>query len=208
MEHRKKYKKGRTYKRKENRNKNKRHNRKKTVNKQPKEHDNSIDPNIELPLENKWTLWLHKKDNRNWGRDSFHKIYDITTVQNFWQVYNNVIFDTELLFLMKNDIFPLWEDPQNASGGTWSMKIPRQSANEIWTNICLLLIGETMSLDMDHINGISIRPKFSNSIIKLWTNTKLDTFNKHYNMNELTQILGNDYEFDDVHFIKFNDDDG
>lgn len=169
-----------------------------------------IDPKKILPLENKWTLWFHKKDNREWGQHSFIKIYEITTVQNFWQVYNNIpIFDTELFFLMKNDVFPRWEDPNNCDGGTWNIKICRNYANDIWINLCLLLIGETMSKQMETINGISIRPKFANSIIKIWVNyNEVESGNKsfinNYNMPEFRDILGKDFDCNQINFTKFS----
>lgn len=144
------------------------------------------------PLNNKWTLWLHNKNERSWKPESFIKIYDIYTVEDFWNVYNNIrTFCTEIFFLMRDDIFPLWETPENVNGGTWNIIVPRKTANKIWIELSCLTIGMTLlNKHFNSINGISIRPKFSNSIIKIWTKDIKTTINS-FNCEELNNVLGN-----------------
>jgi len=104
---------------------------------------------------------------------------------------------------MKEDIFPLWEKPENLSGGTWSLQINRNSAERIWTHLTTLIIGRTLCENMDNINGISIRPKFKYSVIKIWLNNIPNAkFLDLYNASELISILGNDYDFNKIKFIK------
>ena len=56
---------------------------------------------------------------------------------------------------------------------------------------------------MDNINGISIRPKFKYSVIKIWLNDIPNAkFLDLYNASELISILGNDYDFNKIKFIK------
>lgn len=162
-----------------------------------------------LKLENTWTLWFHQKNNREWNHESFTKIYTISTVQDFWRVYNNISnFDKELFFLMKGDIFPLWEEPENRNGGTWNISVPRKKGVEMWIDLCLLLVGETFCTNFNnghHINGISIRPKFSNSLIKIWmgVNDMSIPIEKKYNIKEIAEILPENYNMKNIIFNKY-----
>lgn len=176
---------------------------KKEYRKKPNKRKYHFDPNIILPLENSWTLWYHNKDNTLWGEDSFVKINTFNTVQGFWRLFNNIKFTDQCFFLMKENIFPLWEKPENASGGTWSLQINRNSADKIWTHLVLLIIGRTLAKNMDDINGISIRPKFKFSVIKIWLNNIPNSkFLDLYNKKEIKSILGKDYEYHRIKFIK------
>ena len=154
-----------------------------------------MDPK-KLTLENKWTLWFHSKNNRNWDKESYTKICEIYTVNDFWQIFNHIKnFTTEMYFLMKDDIFPMWECDDNKNGGAWTFDFDRNYGHDIWVNISLLLIGGTLSFDnYDDINGISIKPKYSSSIVKVWTKSiNNSSCDDYFNIDELQNIFD---EFD------------
>lgn len=163
-----------------------------------------IDITIEYPLEHTWVLWLHLKNNRDWSRDSFIEISKIKTIQNFWRVYNNIRFDNEIYFLMKEGVFPLWETEENKNGGTWSMSILRNISNDFWLNLSMLLVGLTLSNNYEDINGISIRPKFSNSIVKIWTKSKKskDKFDLFFDMKKILEYGNIKFNIDGLKFIE------
>lgn len=148
---------------------------------------------IKLPLNTNWILWCHRKTERNWDISTFIKIYTITTVQDFWHVYNNIIsFDNEIFFLMREGISPTWNTPENRNGGKWNIYVNRKKANEIWRDLSLLSVGETLKMNCTiPINGIAIRPKFHQSIIKIMTKQKETDINwkKEYNHSELNKIF-------------------
>ena len=61
------------------------------------------------------TLWHHDPKDTNWTLDSRNKLYQIKNIDDFWCIYNSL--NTEclkynMLFLMKNDIKPLWRMSQ------------------------------------------------------------------------------------------------
>lgn len=143
-----------------------------------------------IEFENKWTLWYHEKNNRNWDKLSYTKIFEIKTIKDLWGVYNNINnFDAQLYFLMKNDIFPLWEDTNNRSGGCWNFVIPRGISKDVWKNLSLLLVGLTINKknSNDGICGISIHPRREETFIKIWTN-KPESNLEEYNIPELKKI--------------------
>ncbi len=75
-----------------------------------------------------------------------------------------------MLFLMRENIKPIWEDENNKDGGCFSYKINNKNVSDIWKKLSCLLVGESlinerMSLK---INGITISPKKHFCIIKIW----------------------------------------
>lgn len=173
-------------------------------------YDPKFDPYKIIPLENSWTLWYHDKDNIEWDPSTFTKLNSFNTIQDFWRLYNNIRFIDQCFFLMKGNIFPRWEAPENSIGGTWSINISRNQAADIWLGMSMLLTGETLSKYMGHINGISIRPKFRVSVFKIWTNNVpvrnnkfLENFKQWYNMSEINDVLGKSNNYlRGVKFIK------
>tara|TARA_A100001015_G_C14649078_1_gene578469 strand:- start:325 stop:705 length:381 start_codon:yes stop_codon:yes gene_type:complete len=78
-----------------------------------------------------------------------------------------------MIFVMKNNIKPIWEDTENAKGGCFSYKISLENVYDVWKKLNYYLLGETLIEDIDvlkSINGISISPKKNYCIIKLWIN--------------------------------------
>jgi len=72
---------------------------------------------------------------------------------------------------MKKGIVPVWEDPANRQGGCFSYKIANKSVYSIWKELTYLLVGESLSTNKDfvkQITGITISPKKSFCIIKIW----------------------------------------
>ena len=68
----------------------------------------------------------------------------------------------------------MWEDKNNKNGGFWSFKVEKELAEKIWLELSIYLISEKLCVnekDNNIINGISISPKKSFCIIKIWNNT-------------------------------------
>ena len=100
-----------------------------------------------------WTLYFHHPSDNNWDIESYKKIMEIHSPRDFWNVLDylqNDIIENSMLFFMKGNIPPLWEDSRNIEGGSWSFKIYKKNSNMI--------------------TGLTISPKRSFSIIKIWNN--------------------------------------
>jgi hypothetical protein len=127
-------------------------------------------------LNTKWILWFHNPLDNNWNIDSYINIATITSIEDFWGIYNNIdskIIENGMLFLMRDKIEPLWEHTENINGGSWSFKIPKENIKSIWDEISINLCIENVSNnDKNIINGISISPKKKFSILKIWNKNK------------------------------------
>jgi len=76
-----------------------------------------------------------------------------------------------MLFIMKEGIIPVWEDLNNRNGGCFSYKISNKTVYTIWKELTFMLTGNVLSANrpfVDSINGITISPKKSFCIIKIW----------------------------------------
>ena len=72
---------------------------------------------------------------------------------------------------MRQNIKPMWEDPNNKAGGCFSFKVVNKNVPEVWKSVSYLLTGETLSSEQpfqSNITGITISPKKSFCILKIW----------------------------------------
>ena len=96
-----------------------------------------------------------------------------------------------MFFLMRNEIFPLWDSEENKDGSSFSFKILKNDFKKYWNNLSIMVLSETFLKEehidkWDNINGLSISPKKNFCIIKIWLKTKdlfnNDNINKYFNM--------------------------
>ncbi len=126
-----------------------------------------------MKLNNKWTLWNHDQSN-NWDITSYKKLFSFNTLDSAITFNENIhpnIIKKSMIFLMKDDIQPIWEDKLNINGGCFSYKINEEIVVNIWKKLVYYLIGMTISNNeniLNNINGISISPKKNFAIIKIW----------------------------------------
>jgi hypothetical protein len=138
-------------------------------------------------LQNKWNIWLHNQKD-NWKIDGYKKIFTIDSINDYWLFNNNIYMISGIkdslnnlqIYMMKNDIKPIWEDTYNRNGGCWSIKINNIDAYDVWVNLGIYMIGETLLNENinQSINGLSFSQKNNtSSIIKIWlSNSKNVSF--------------------------------
>ena len=130
-------------------------------------------------LRGRWVLWAHLPNVDKWSLDSYIKLLTLTTVEEsiaIMEALPTVVIETCMLFLMREGITPIWEDPRNASGGCFSYKVMDGSGiSRAWKEMCYSACGETLSEREprfnDIVNGITISRKKTFCIIKIWTST-------------------------------------
>jgi hypothetical protein len=129
-------------------------------------------------LHDKWNLYYHLPNDNNWELSSYNIIMDyIDSVEKVISLNDSIhenIIKNCMLFVMRNGITPMWEDPQNRNGGCFSYKVANKLVPDVWKNLFCLLCGESLCIDKlhsSHVNGITISPKKNFCIIKIWLNT-------------------------------------
>jgi hypothetical protein len=132
-------------------------------------------------LKNKWTLWYHSINNKSWTNDSYVKVIELRTLLDY-KLLENIFrinhLQNGMFFIMKNEIFPTWEDPNNRLGGCISFKYDNNILKE-FLKLLLLCITNNLSTkeNINEINGLSIAPKKEFNIVKIWTKN----YDKKYN---------------------------
>ena len=140
-------------------------------------------------LNTPWTLWFHKYNDEKWDLNSYTKLCSFDTVEQFVSVLHllkPIHIQHGMLFMMREDIQPLWESEDNKDGGCFSFKIYKQDLPVAWKTITTKLVNESILKDNEKynlINGISISPKKTYSIIKLWL--RGDTINDFKELNSI-----------------------
>ena len=125
-------------------------------------------------LDNSFTLWLHNIFDNDWSINGYKKIYTFNTLEDAIRLIENIdneLIEKTMLFLMKNNIKPIWEDEKNYNGGCFSYKINNSNVAQIWKIMNYKLIGNTINEDeniINNITGLSISPKKTYCIIKIW----------------------------------------
>lgn len=124
-------------------------------------------------LNDVWTVYFHDPSDPNWTLDSYRRLGDIATVADFWKLQLTIApwVTTGMFFVMREHVFPCWDDKSNIEGGCVSIKVPEQSAASVWELLVKRALGETLMsvpAQWDLLNGLSISPKRGFCIIKVW----------------------------------------
>jgi hypothetical protein len=131
----------------------------------------------------KWCLWYHH-DPQQWSITSYKKLCTMSTIQDFWMIIDTLKSHPTLLmehlYIMREGVAPIWEDPKNRNGGCWSIKVDLRDSFTVLTKILAYVMGETSMIGTEgnnlsgHIMGVSFCCKNSfNAIIQIWNDDKL-----------------------------------
>lgn len=129
------------------------------------------------PLQSKWTLWLHKNDAK-WAKKDYLNVVSFDNIETFWGIYNNhPNLSVGTFYLMKDDIFPSWEDKKNKNGGRWSFIVRKHKVYQIWEELSMGIVGGYLLDDIGLINGMEVQsnPRHGSGVIKIWINSKVET---------------------------------
>ena len=118
---------------------------------------------VKHPLQNAWTLWFFKNDKSRTWEENQRPIITVTTVEDFWSLYNHIEVASRLppgadYSLFKEGIFPDWEDPRNQDGGRWILSLDKRQKEKFldsyWLEIIFYLIGEHGDQDAFQVRSV------------------------------------------------------
>eukprot|EP01083_Nonionella_stella_P081639 225006_1 len=119
--------------------------------------------------------------------NSIKQIAKVSTVEDFWLIYNhlqrpNNLPTTTDYHFFRDGIKPTWEDPSNAKGGKWIVRLRKGLASRYWEEIVLALIGcQFPGIPYNEVCGAVVSIRYSEDIVSVWNRTANDT--------EITQRL-------------------
>jgi hypothetical protein len=146
--------------------------------------ENNLD---DIRMDNYFKVLGHHNDDKSWDFNSYYNIACLKTWGDMGSFFNSILvakgecnyadFD---LFVMKNEISPMWEDKENRSGSICSIKVDSlEDGFRIFKNLVIHMGNNTLlkfnPSTWNTVNGISFSSKkLDNSaqtyciIIKIW----------------------------------------
>jgi hypothetical protein len=128
-----------------------------------------------MELNDVWSYYFHDPNDEDWTLESYIKLGDVSCIDDFWNVHTLLKdhIHMGMFFIMRDYIFPCWDDEHNKDGGCMSIKVLKQDMVKFWEELSMLVLGETiLSTEKrglwNHINGISTSPKKHFCIVKIW----------------------------------------
>jgi hypothetical protein len=126
-------------------------------------------------LNDKWNLYYHLPHDKSWELSSYSyimsNIESVESVAALNEIIHDNIIRNCMLFVMRDGITPMWEDPRNRNGGCFSYKVSNKCVPEVWRSLFSALCCESLCCEASHnklLNGITISPKKNFCIIKIW----------------------------------------
>ena len=99
------------------------------------------------PFQYAWTFYhdKHSDSTHYEGRLTVMQ-ENIITVKTFWEVFNGFPLSglkmKDSVHLFKRGVKPVWEDPRNLKGGSWTFRVPKDKSDKFWQEIALMVVGE------------------------------------------------------------------
>lgn len=114
--------------------------------------------------------------------DSIKKLASFSTVEEFWSVYSHLHRPNDLpssinYHLFREGIAPMWEDPTNAAGGKWMLRLKKGMSSRVWEDVLLAVVGDAFHVG-DEICGVVLVTKNGEDVLSVW--------NKHAHAKDLT----------------------
>ena len=129
-------------------------------------------------LHNPWVIYAHDKSDRDFSlKTSYKKVFTMTYIEDFWLFFNNFRdFSRHQFYIMRKDIPPIYECPENRDGGAWSYIIrherdaDKHKVADTLIQTTIRMIGETLIERQfhDQITGLYLNPKPNRSNLKIW----------------------------------------
>ena len=100
-----------------------------------------------LFLNDLWSLYFHDPSDTDWNMKSYKRLANISSVEEFWQHHDCYIEKVHqgMFFIMREHIFPCWDDPNNINGGCLSIKVLKENMKVFWEDICIKMMGESLA---------------------------------------------------------------
>jgi len=146
--------------------------------------------NDKLPesiIDNYFRVLAHHNDDKSWDYNSYHNITTFKKwgdIGTFFNTLNNISGECSYtdfdIFIMKNEISPMWEDMENRNGSICSIKIDSlPDGYNVFKSLTINMANNTLlkfnPSNWNTINGISFSSKKLDSvaetfciIVKIW----------------------------------------
>jgi hypothetical protein len=127
-----------------------------------------------------WTLYFHEPEDKSWTPESYKRISLIDS----WELLGCILRElgptktvNGMMFAMRGDTSPLWENKANIRGGSYCLKVSRKAAADVFQRYLIAAALGLASSEENPVVGVTMSPKKGFCIIKLW-NANAKTFHR------------------------------
>lgn len=112
-------------------------------------HQNIIGKLRPLPFQYHWTVWYDKySDSRSYVNRLYVLHEDVADIATFYRVYNNYPWEQvrlrDTVHIFRMGIKPVWEDPENLNGGSWTFRVPKSKSQAFFHEVAILCISNEL----------------------------------------------------------------
>lgn len=90
-----------------------------------------------------WTAYFHDPADPDWTTGSYVRLCNVSSTEDYaslrYALKDKVA--KGMFFLMREEVFPCWDDAHNIDGGCLSMKLPKTEAPLFWDALCQRVLG-------------------------------------------------------------------
>lgn len=118
-----------------------------------------------------FTLYFHHPGNESWTLESYEQVASVATAGEAWALMQGLArrdacAEQGMLFVMRDGIFPVWDDAMNIEAGCLSMRVPLERwPEEFAFGLLSRLLGGQLGRA---VNGVSSSPRTGHCLVKLW----------------------------------------
>jgi hypothetical protein len=126
-------------------------------------------------------------------------IHNIGDLWSFINNFNKINYMDYQFFVMRGDIIPIWEAPENRNGGAASIRMRLSDKNllHVWEEVCLYAINDQICPSPKDVNGVSFNLKNDLTVIKIWNNNGCNDISRKISKN-----ITNKYRLFSIVYIK------
>ena len=163
-------------------------------------------------LDEVWVLYFHDPKDPSWTTNSYVRVATISSARDYKSMAEALRgkLPHGMFFLMREQVFPCWDDTHNIEGGCVSLKISKSRAEDVWNMLSIRMLSETLLMrekggkegENQLINGISISPKSLYCVVKVWMSKDV----RNMSENSIAQSLDIPAELQENIIFRFNRD--
>jgi len=154
-----------------------------------KNNNNPMNKNHNNKLNTSWKLYIHNLTEKDWSLSSYKEVMKFNTIDDCWTFFNNFKdFKKFNFYIMRNNIKPVYEDPENKNGYSYSYIIPGRKLNDTFIDIVVKMFSENLLHNENtyELCGLSLTPKNNDiCILKIWLKNKNNVLKLNTNNNNL-----------------------
>lgn len=131
------------------------------------------------PLRYTYVFWWMHRNPGSKIRDydsAMKRVGAFSSVEDFWAIYVHLRRVNELPIISDYHLFragvkPTYEDPANANGGKWTLRLKKGISLRFWEDLLLAIVGDQFHDVGDDLCGAVMSVRNGEDVLSVWNKT-------------------------------------